>query len=147
VIANSQRILLVGADRELGEALRRKLGLEGHEVVEAWTGADALIEIGRVMPDLALVDLGLLDVSGLDVCRYIRANQKAERPVIVMLSEVGEEVDRVVGLELGAADYVLKPFTPAELITRIRRFLTPAMLNGGAASDARAWWSVRTHAP
>jgi DNA-binding response OmpR family regulator len=147
VIVNSQRILLVGADRDLGEVLRRKLGIEGHEVVEAWTGADALHEIGRAMPDLVLVDLGLLDVSGLDVCRYIRAHQKAERPVIVMLTEVGEEVDQVVGFELGAAAYVLKPFTPVELIARIRRYLTPAMLNGGAASDARAWSPVRTHAP
>ena len=103
----------------LADALER----EGFETSIAGTAADA-VEMGdRLQPDLVLLDLMLPDGSGYDVCRQLR--QSSEVP-IVMLTARGEEADRIVGLELGADDYVVKPFSAREVVARIRAVLRRA---------------------
>ncbi|MDP4505884.1 response regulator transcription factor [Nonomuraea sp. NBC_00507] len=108
------RVLLVEDDEPIAESLRRGLTRYGFEVVWVTTGAAAL----QAEPaDLVLLDLGLPDTDGLDVCRALRA--RGEVPIIV-ISARSDETDRVVGLEIGADDYVSKPFGVREVIARIR---------------------------
>jgi DNA-binding response OmpR family regulator len=108
------RVLLVEDDESIAEPLAEGLRREGFAVVCAASGAEAL---AAEEPDIVLLDLRLPDVDGFTVCRELRA--RSEVPIIVV-SARGEEVDRVVGLELGADDYVVKPFGLRELIARIR---------------------------
>jgi len=108
------RVLLVEDDDSIAEPLAEGLRREGFDVVRASTGAEAL---AADEPDLVLLDLRLPDIDGFTVCRELRA--RSEVPIIVV-SARGEEVDRVVGLELGADDYVVKPFGLRELVARIR---------------------------
>jgi two-component system, OmpR family, response regulator RegX3 len=108
------RILLVEDDKAIGEPLQRALERDGYEVTWVASGAAALT---AEPTDLVLLDLGLPDMDGLDVCKKLRANSAT--PVIVITAR-GEEIDRVLGLELGADDYVVKPFGSRELIARIR---------------------------
>ncbi len=108
------RVLIVEDEDSIAEPLAEGLRREGFDVVRAATGADAL-EAGEV--DVVLLDLRLPDMDGLDVCRRIR--ERSAVPIIVVTAR-GEEADRVVGLELGADDYVVKPFGIRELIARIR---------------------------
>ncbi len=107
-------LLLVEDDDSIAEPLVAGLRREGFDVVRAATGAEAL---AAAEPDLVLLDLRLPDVDGFTVCRELRA--RSDVPIIVV-SARGEEVDRVVGLELGADDYVVKPFGLRELVARIR---------------------------
>ena len=109
-----QRILVVEDDEAIAEPLARGLEREGYAVTRAATGREAL---DSTDVDLVLLDLGLPDIDGYEVCRRIRA--KASTPIIVITAR-GDEVDRVVGLELGADDYVVKPFGYRELVARIR---------------------------
>jgi two-component system, OmpR family, response regulator RegX3 len=109
------RILVVEDEDAIAEPLVTGLEREGFEVDRAATGAAALDESLR--PDLVLLDLRLPDMDGLDVCRALR--ERSAVPIIVVTAR-GEESDRVVGLELGADDYVVKPFSVRELIARIR---------------------------
>jgi DNA-binding response OmpR family regulator len=108
------RILIVEDEDAIAVPLAEGLEREGFETVRAATGADAL---AADEPDLVLLDLRLPDMDGLDVCRELRARSAV--PIIVVTAK-GEEVDRVVGLEVGADDYVVKPFGLRELVARIR---------------------------
>src|SRR5690348_3365571 len=108
------RILLVEDEDAIADPLADGLRREGFSIDRASTGAEAL---AAAEPDLVLLDLRLPDVDGLDVCRSIRARSSV--PIIVVTAR-GEETDRVVGLELGADDYVVKPFGLRELVARIR---------------------------
>jgi len=108
------QILLVEDEDTIAEPLAEGLRREGFEVERAATGAEAL---AAPEPDLVLLDLRLPDMDGLDVCRRLR--ERSQVPIIVVTAR-GEEADRVVGLELGADDYVVKPFGLRELIARIR---------------------------
>ena len=129
----SKRLILLVEDEEsitipLAEALQR----EGFEARVAGTAAEAIRLGTKLRPDLVLLDLMLPDGSGFDVCRELRA---ASRVPIIILSAKGEEADRVVGLELGADDYVTKPFSPRELAIRVRAVLRRA--GAPALSEAR----------
>jgi two-component system response regulator RegX3 len=112
-------ILLVEDETSITEPLAEALRSEGFETRIAGTVAEAL-ELARTAPDLVLLDVMLPDGSGFDVCRELR--QRSRVPII-MLTARGEEADRVVGLELGADDYVVKPFSAREVIARIRAVL------------------------
>ena len=114
------RVLVVEDEESFSEALAYMLRKEGYEVAVAATGPDALEEFDRSGADLVLLDLMLPGLPGTEVCRQLR--QRSKVPVI-MLTAKDSEVDKVVGLELGADDYVTKPFSSRELVARIRAVL------------------------
>ena len=115
-------ILLVEDETSIREPLAEALRSEGFETLVAGTVAEAL-EQARREPDLVLLDVMLPDGSGFDVCRELRRDSRVP---IIMLTARGEEADRVVGLELGADDYVVKPFSGREVVARIRAVLRRA---------------------
>ena len=123
-------ILIVEDEPAVRFSLRVASEREGWRTVEATTGEQALAAIGRQRPDLVLLDIMLPDMSGLDVCRQIRLEDRLLP--IIMVSARGDEVDKIVGLELGADDYVTKPFSVRELVARVR-----AGLRRAAAESAR----------
>ncbi|MGC0344151.1 two-component system response regulator RegX3 [Streptomyces sp. SLBN-8D4] len=112
----AMRLLLIEDDDRIAGPLTEGLGRYGFTVERARTGAAGLADTGEA-PDLVLLDLGLPDMDGLDVCRTLRARSAIP---IIMITARGEEADRVVGLELGADDYLAKPFGVRELVARIR---------------------------
>ena len=113
------RVLVVDDEPVVTEVVERYLRLEGYEVSLASDGAVALQLAQEWAPDLVTLDLMLPVVDGLEVCRQIRNESQVP---IIMLTARGDETDRVVGLELGADDYVAKPFSPRELVARVNRF-------------------------
>jgi DNA-binding response OmpR family regulator len=113
-------VLLVEDEPSVGELVRGYLAKDGYSVVWARTGEDALVELGRHPVRLVLLDIGLPGKDGFDVCREIRARSRVP---IMMLTARDEEPDKVVGFELGADDYVTKPFTPRELVARMKAVL------------------------
>jgi two-component system alkaline phosphatase synthesis response regulator PhoP len=115
------RILIVDDEPEIVRGLEDNLAYEGYETVTATNGADALRAVTSETPDLVLLDIMMPKLSGWDVCRELR-RRGIDVPVI-MLTARGEEVDRVLGLELGADDYVTKPFSLRELLARVRAVL------------------------
>ncbi len=116
-----QRILIVDDERPIVTLLEQRLRRDGFDVGEATTGTAALDAL-REQPHAALLlDIGLPDMDGFEVLRRLRA--EGQRLPVIMLTARGDEVDRVVGLELGADDYVVKPFSPRELVARIRALL------------------------
>ena len=115
-----RKILLVEDERSISEPLQRALEREGFDVSLAESAAAALETFGEVVPELVLLDVMLPDGDGRDVLREIRSSSRVP---VLMLTARGEEVDRVLGLELGADDYVTKPFSAAELVARIRAVL------------------------
>ncbi len=116
----SQTVLIVDDDPQIRDVLRIALTTSGFTVSEAVDGQDALRQVGNVVPDLIVLDIGLPEMDGLAVCREIRK----ERDVpILFLTARADEVDRIVGLELGGDDYVAKPFSPRELVARIKAIL------------------------
>jgi two-component system alkaline phosphatase synthesis response regulator PhoP len=121
-------VLVVDDEPPIVEVVRDYLTDAGYRVSTARSGDEALRHVRSVTPDLVVLDLGLPDVDGLDVARALR--QSSTVPII-MLTARSDEADRVVGLELGADDYVLKPFSPRELLARIR-----AVLRRSAAEPA-----------
>ncbi|MDQ6850848.1 MAG: response regulator transcription factor [Actinomycetota bacterium] len=121
------RVLVVEDEESFSDALSYMLRREGYEVEVSATGPDALSAYERSGADLVLLDLMLPGLSGTEVCRELRSRSKVP---IIMVTARDTEVDKVVGLELGADDYVTKPFSSRELIARIR-----AVLRRGAESD------------
>jgi len=123
------KILVVEDEASFSEALEFLLGKEGFSVVSADTGAEALRKFDQGGIDLVLLDLMIPEVSGTEVCRQIRAKSRVP---IIMLTAKDSEVDKVVGLEIGADDYVTKPYSSRELVARIRAVLRR---NSGEAID------------
>jgi two-component system response regulator RegX3 len=111
------RVLLVEDDPSIAGPLCEGLPSYGFSVEHVWTGADALAVLGDA--ELVLLDLGLSDADGIDVCRRIRAT--SDVPLIIITAR-SDEIEKVVGLELGADDYVSKPFGMRELVARMRAF-------------------------
>ncbi|MEY3400279.1 MAG: hypothetical protein RLZZ486_747 [Actinomycetota bacterium] len=114
------KILIVEDEASFSEALEFLLGKEGFSIVTAATGTEALRKFEQGGIDLVLLDLMIPEVSGIEVCRQIRAKSKIP---IIMLTAKDSEVDKVVGLEIGADDYVTKPYSSRELVARIRAVL------------------------
>jgi len=121
--ATHQRILVVEDENDLQDLLRFNLERDGFEVETAASGERALELIRTQSPDLVLLDLMLPGVDGLTVCRNLRNDPETAKVPVVMLTAKGEETDVVVGLELGADDYVTKPFSPRVLLARIKAVL------------------------
>jgi two-component system phosphate regulon response regulator PhoB len=117
------RILAIDDEPDLLELVRVGLTQAGYVVETANTGEEALAALRRAPPDLILLDVMLPDLSGTELCSRIRADQRLASVPIIMLTAKSEEIDRVVGLEVGADDYVTKPFSPRELSLRVRAVL------------------------
>jgi DNA-binding response OmpR family regulator len=117
-------ILVVEDDPSIADLVDLYLRKDGHDVVSVGTGAAALTAVGHRHPDVVVLDIGLPDMDGLEVCRRIRADDPAMG--IIFLTARDEEVDRVLGLEFGADDYVTKPFSPRELVARVKALLRRA---------------------
>jgi DNA-binding response OmpR family regulator len=126
----AQRVLVVDDDATVSDVVRRYLERAGYDVVLAGDGPTALIAFGEQRPELVVLDLMLPGIDGLEVCRRMRAD--APGLPVVMLTALGEEADRVLGLELGADDYVTKPFSPRELVLRVQSVLRRS---GSTAAD------------
>jgi two-component system phosphate regulon response regulator PhoB len=120
------RVLIVEDEKDLATVLAYNLRADGLEVVTVETAADAYREAAGRPLDLVILDLMLPDASGLDVCRKLKSQAATKEVPILIASAKGEEVDRVVGLELGADDYVVKPFSVREVVLRVRAILRRA---------------------
>lgn len=127
---HGRKVLVVDDEEPVRELMRLYLSKEGFEVILAKEGKEALRLNGEHRPDLVILDLMLPGLDGWEVCRQIRSHSRVP---IIMLTARGEEVDRIVGLELGADDYVVKPFSPRELVARVK-----AVLRRGAAQAEEA---------
>lgn len=113
------RVLLVEDEVDLASSLSYSLEAAGYQVQSALDGTTALRLAASDPPDIILLDLMLPDISGLEVCRRIRAGGQTPQPIVIMVTARGEEVDRVVGFEVGADDYLVKPFSVRELLLRM----------------------------
>jgi two-component system phosphate regulon response regulator PhoB len=118
-----ERILVVDDEKDLVDLLTYNLSRAGYRTDVAYTGAQALERLREALPDLILLDVMLPDLPGTDLCRRLKADAATAEIPVVMVSAKSEEIDRVVGLELGADDYVTKPFSVRELLLRIARIL------------------------
>jgi len=117
-------ILIVDDEQDLVATLKFNLQREGYQVVSAYNGTDALARASQdPRPDLIVLDLMLPDLMGTEVCRRLRADPKTRSTPIIMLTARGEEIDRVVGFEVGADDYVVKPFSVREVVLRVGAIL------------------------
>ncbi|HEX6140988.1 MAG TPA: response regulator transcription factor [Candidatus Limnocylindria bacterium] len=116
----SARILVVDDEQPIRDLVRGYLVREGHAVIEAADGPAAVAAFEAERPDLVVLDVMLPGFDGLEVCRRLRA---VSDPYVLMLTARGEEIDRIVGLEVGADDYLVKPFSPREMVARVRALL------------------------
>ena len=119
----TKRVLVIEDEPDLRSTLQFNLKSENYKVTTVSDGESALAEISKNIPDLILLDLMLPDMSGLEICKKIRGESFSDKVSIIMLTAKGEEVDRVVGFELGADDYVVKPFSVRELMLRVSSIL------------------------
>jgi phosphate regulon transcriptional regulator PhoB len=127
------RVLIVEDEPDIRELVVHHLKREGYQVSAAASGEDALRQVRAAPPDLVLLDLMMPAMDGLEVCRRLRQDPATASLPIVMLTAKGDEVDRVLGLEIGADDYVVKPFSPKELLARVRAVLRRSRPAPGAA--------------
>ncbi|HEX9761357.1 MAG TPA: response regulator [Candidatus Acidoferrales bacterium] len=118
-----RKILIIEDEKDIIELLRYNLEKEGYHVAAVGDGMSGLAQLRKASPDLLVLDLMLPKLSGLEVCKEVRRNQSLNRLPILMLTARGDEADRVLGLELGADDYVTKPFSPRELVARVKALL------------------------
>jgi DNA-binding response OmpR family regulator len=117
------RILVLEDDRDIGELVSRYLQKAGYTVELIASGRDGLAAVRERPPDLVVLDLMLPHVDGLEICRIMRSQEATSAIPIIMLTARAEESERIVGLEIGADDYIAKPFSPNELVARVRAVL------------------------
>jgi DNA-binding response OmpR family regulator len=123
MVENSKKILLVDDEPQIVRVLKGYLENAGYRVMSALDGKTALDLFSREKPDFVILDLNLPGVDGLDICRTIRDTSNVP---VLMLTARSEEADRIVGLELGADDYIVKPFSPREIVVRVKTILRRA---------------------
>ena len=132
-----QRVLVVEDEIDLSTSLSYALAAAGYEAQTADRGGVALAALEVFHPDLVLLDVMLPDISGLDVCRRLRQNTTIRQPAVIIVSAKAQEIDRVVGLEIGADDYVVKPFSVRELLLRVDARLKTRRAVMAAATNSR----------
>jgi two-component system phosphate regulon response regulator PhoB len=120
---SGKNILVVDDERDILELISYNLRKNGYDVTTALTGKEALQQIRNELPDLVVLDLMLPGIDGLDVCRLMKSEPRTSQVPIVMVTARGDEADVVTGLEMGADDYVTKPFSPRILLARIKALL------------------------
>jgi two-component system, OmpR family, phosphate regulon response regulator PhoB len=136
------RVLVIEDETDLRDLLSYNLKSAGYDVVVATDGAAGLALARAERPDLVLLDIMLPDQSGLDVCRTLKGHAETRDILVMMVTAKGEEIDRVVGFELGADDYVVKPFSTRELLLRVQAILRRRQ-SGGAAPAPNEDTAVR----
>ena len=117
------KLLVIEDEPDVRNVMEYNLALAGHEVIIAADGRQGLRLARELKPDLVLLDLMLPDLSGTEVCRALKDDQELRGTPVLVVSALGEEIDRVVGFEIGADDYVTKPFSVRELVLRVRAIL------------------------
>jgi two-component system alkaline phosphatase synthesis response regulator PhoP len=140
-----EHILVVEDEEDILELLRYNLAKEGFRVTGALSGEEAVRAARSTPPDLIVLDLMLPGMDGLTVCRELKMDAKTRDVPIVMLTAKGEEVDIVAGLELGADDYVTKPFSPRVLLARIRAVLRRRRVEAAPVSDSLVLHDLAIH--
>lgn len=128
------RILMVDDEKNIVKLVKYNMEREGFEVLAAYDGLEAIKTALAKKPDLIVLDIMLPSLDGLEVCRQLRQNEETRNIPVIMLSARGEELDRILGLEIGADDYVTKPFSPRELLARIKARLRRFGTVGGERS-------------
>ena len=118
-----EKVLIVDDEEHIVELLQFNLVNAGYKVITANNGLDALKKVKEHKPDLLLLDLMLPGMDGLDVCKEIKRDKETSKTSIIMLTAKSEELDKILGLELGADDYITKPFSIRELLTRVKAVL------------------------
>lgn len=118
-----QRIVIIEDEKDIVDLVRYNFRKEGFDVESFVSGKDGLEYIRANSVDLVLLDIMLPDLDGIEICKRVRADDRLKNLPIIFLTAKGEEIDRVVGLELGADDYVVKPFSPRELVARVKAVL------------------------
>ena len=118
-----QKILIVEDEPEIAELIRMHMDRNGFQTTVVHSGKAGIDEITRSMPDCVLLDLMLPDLDGLEVCRRLRRHEETEKLPVIMVTAKGEESDVVTGIELGADDYITKPFSPRVLVARVKSVL------------------------
>jgi two-component system phosphate regulon response regulator PhoB len=136
--SHKERVLVVEDEADISDSLAYALRASGYQVMVVDRGASAVEALGTFLPDLVLLDLMLPDMSGIDICRRLRNSKSPNQPAVIILSARAQEVDRVVGFEIGADDYVAKPFSIRELMLRIEARLKAreAAIGTAAAQEA-----------
>lgn len=134
------KILIVEDDRSIALGIEDNLKMEGFHPVLAHDGQEALEKVRTEKPDLIILDVMLPKLCGLDVCRKLK--EDGSKIPIIILSALGEESDKVTGLELGADDYVTKPFSPRELVTRVKTILRRAQGARGTVPEAYQFGTI-----
>ena len=120
---SKNNILIVEDDKNISKLIKYNLEKEGYRCMVSFDGEDAIKTLDKNPTDLIILDIMLPGIDGLEVCRRVKQDKKLSNTPIIMLTAKGEEVDKVVGFELGADDYIVKPFSPRELILRIKAIL------------------------
>ena len=118
-----QRIVLIEDEKDIVELVRYNFRKEGFEVSAFTSGKEGLEHLRRNPADLVLLDIMLPDLDGFDICKRLRSEERSKLLPVIFLTAKGEEIDRVLGLEIGADDYVVKPFSPRELVARVKAVL------------------------
>jgi DNA-binding response OmpR family regulator len=139
-------VLVVEDDADIAQLLVHYLDKAGFATEVATSGRDGLAALSARPPDLLILDLMLPQVDGLEVCRLTRSNEATAAIPIIMLTARAEESDRIVGLELGADDYLAKPFSPNELVARVRALLRRAKRASPLAGSASAYGPITVDA-
>lgn len=142
---SKEHLLVVEDDEDILKLLSYNLGKEGFRATCVTSGEEALKAIRLSVPDLVLLDLMLPGVDGLEVCRVLKRNPPTSKVPIIMLTAKGEEADIVTGLELGAEDYITKPFSPKVLLARIRTVLRRRYREPGTETDALKIYELEIH--
>ncbi|MEN8258032.1 MAG: response regulator transcription factor [Thermodesulfobacteriota bacterium] len=137
-----QTILIVDDDAHIRDVVRFALGKAGFQTIEAENGQAALDLAGRAKPDLLILDILMPELDGTEVCRRLRTFSKLP---VIFLSSQDDEIDRVVGLELGGDDYIAKPFSPRELVARVKAVLRRSGAGGGKEENGNelVWNGIR----
>ncbi len=144
------RVLVVEDERDVAELIRYNLSREGYDVVVAGSGGDAIKQAREVQPDVVLLDIMVPQVNGWEVCRRLKQDAETRAIPVIMVTGRVEEGDKVLGFEMGADDYVTKPFSPRELVARVRavarrgrREERPTQLKAGDLEIDRHRFEVR----
>ena len=148
--ASASRVLVVEDERDVAELIRYNLSREGYDVLVTGSGTDAVKQAREARPDLVLLDIMVPHLNGWEICRRLKSDSETRGIPVIMVTGRAEEGDKVLGFEMGADDYVTKPFSPRELVARVRavarrgrREERPAQLKSGDLEIDRHRFEVR----